>query len=196
MTDFTDISFFTTFSVPLVDMSFIDLCHQVNAQNKLRLMQKNLGGIDLVYWQADQEPCLRILLDEFNSCSEQTKEVEATTESIFAQIQTAKENKASYLEFNPGCTTKVYETAVVEKTDIPPNELEKLVNLNHPDVQIVSSLSESEVAKFPRIRCDSNAIKEYLRTNNLPKTWVLYHQACAVGAAYLEILGRFKTAQG
>ncbi|MDN3385095.1 hypothetical protein QL995_20940 [Pseudoalteromonas sp. APC 3358] len=165
MADFTDITFFTTFSVPLVDMSFLDLCNLLLSQDDVKLMQSDLGGIDLVYWQADQEPCLRILLDEVNSCAEPSPVVDATMESIFSQIRLAKSKNATYLEFNPGCSTGVYETAVIEKTDIPANELEKLTNMLHPDVQIVSSFTENKVEKLPRIRCDSKAIKEFLRSN-------------------------------
>ena len=178
MTDFNDIDASKTLAVPALSLFLRETQH---------LIDNHCESIELVYWYRMKSPLPRLRLDMLNEPELTNMLRSKMLQSAVPFIELAIQQNSAYLEFTPGDEVRTYTVSDVEQAELPYAEITTLLSLSTPDIQTVSYRIKDQVMRLPRLLCDSRTIKDLLKTNNLTKTWHLYHLVCSIDSAYLEI---------
>lgn len=178
MTDFSDIDVSETLSIPSSTLFFRELQHLVKSRSE---------GIDLVHWYRMDAPLPRLRIDLVSEPEISSLLRHKLIKSAAPYIEQAIGDKADYLEFIPGKEIRSYTVADVEKLEVSEAEISCLLSQSIPDIQTISYTVNGDAIRLPRLLCDSRTVKDVLERNKLDGFWKLYHFACSINAAYLEV---------
>ncbi|WP_444928343.1 hypothetical protein ACJJI4_23820 (plasmid) [Microbulbifer sp. TRSA002] len=178
MTDFSGIDVTNTLSIPSTSLFFREIQHFVNNHS---------GVIDRVYWYRMESSLPRLRIDKATEPVLLNMIRNNMVKSVAPYIEQALELDAGYLEFIPGKEIRSFSVADVKPLEVSEAEISCLLSLSVPDIQTISYNMDGKAIRLPRLLCDSRSVINTLESNKLFSFWHLYHYACSINAAYLEV---------